>query len=341
MAIGFGVIGCGAVGAWHAISIGNVEGASLIGVADSFIASAQKFGERFNTRVFESVEAMLACAEIDCVCICTPSGLHADLAVAACNAGKHVLVEKPMALTVPDCDRIIAAADANHVKVGVVSQSRLAGCTQVLRKYLSEGKLGQIITADVSMKYYRSQEYYDAGGWRGTWAMDGGGALMNQGIHSVDLLQYLAGPVKSIHAIARTLARKIEVEDTAVAIIEFKSGAVGTLEATTAIHPGYPRRLSISGTEGTITISDENFVDWDIKGEGLPEGVTLGVPEDCGASDPMNFSTAGHEAHITDMVGAITENRDPFISAREGKKPVEIIRAVYESSQTGKTVYFD
>lgn len=340
MTIRFGVIGCGAIGAWHCIAIQNTVGAELVGVADAFPASAQKFGARFNTRAFASVDEMLASPDIDCVSICTPSGLHVNLALAAAEHGKHVLVEKPMALTCEDADRMIAAGDANHVKIGVVFQARTHENTKMLKNLVDSGRLGKIITADVFMKYYRSPEYYAQGGWRGTWAMDGGGALMNQGIHSVDLLRYLAGPVKSVYGIARTLARKIEVEDTVVAAIEFESGALGLIQATTAIHPGYPRRLSISGTEGTVTVSDDFFVEWDIKDYPKPDSVFLGVPEDNGASDPMNFSTEGHAAHIADMVEAIEQDREPLVSAREGRKSVELIRAIYESSQKGIRIDF-
>ena len=340
MAVRFGVIGCGAVGAWHCIAIQKAAGAELAGVADAFPASAQKFSERFGVPAFPSVDDMLRDPGIDCVTICTPSGLHADLAVKAAEAGKHVLVEKPMALTEADCDRIIEAGARAGVKIGVVFQARTKDSTKILKGLVDSGKLGRIITADCFMKYYRSPEYYLQGGWRGTWKMDGGGALMNQGIHSVDLLQYLAGPVKSVYGIARTLARKIEVEDTVVAALEFQSGALGLIQATTAIHPGYPRQLSISGTEGTVTISDDYFAAWDIKDCPKPDGIELGVPEDNGASDPMNFGTAGHEAHIEDMASAIANNHDPMVTAREGRKAIEIIRAVYESSQKGCRIDF-
>ena len=340
MTIGYGVIGCGAVGAWHCIGAQNTPGAKLVGVADRSLASAAKFAERFGVRAFASVDEMLASPEIDCISICTPSGLHVDLALKAAAAGKNILIEKPMALTCEDADRIIEAGDKNNVKIGVVFQARTNECTKTLKNLVDSGKLGKIITADVFMKYYRSPEYYAQGGWRGTWAMDGGGALMNQGIHSVDLLRYLAGPVKSVYGLARTLRHSIEVEDTVVSAIEFESGALGLIQATTAIHPGYPRRLSISGVNGTVTISDENFVEWDIIDCPKPDNIVLGTPEENGSSDPMNFSTAGHTAHIADMVDSIVNDHEPLVSAREGRKSLELIRAVYESSQKGSRIDF-
>ena len=202
------------------------------------------------------------------------------------------------------------------------------------------GAFGKVGHGSVIVRWGHENDYYQQAAWRGTWKMDGGGALMNQGIHSVDLLQYLAGPVKSVYGIARTLARKIEVEDTVVAALEFKSGALGLIQATTAIHPGYPRRLSISGTEGTVTISDDYFVEWDIKDYPKPDEIELGIPEDNGASDPMNFGTAGHEAHIEDMASAILNNHDLMVTAREGRKAIEIIRAVYASSRKGCRIDF-
>ncbi len=340
MAIRFGVIGCGSIGAWHCIAIQEAAGAELAGVADAFPASAKKFSERFGVPAYESVDDMLHDPKIDCITICTPSGLHADLAVSAANAGKHVLVEKPMALTSEDADRIIEAGDRNHVKIGVVFQARMKDSTKMLKSIVDSGRLGRMVTADIFMKYYRSPEYYLAGGWRGTWKMDGGGALMNQGIHSVDLLQYLAGPVKSVYGVARTLVHKIEVEDTVVATVEFASGALGLIQATTAIHPGYPRRLSISGTNGTVSISDDYFVQWDIRDYPKPENIQLGALASNGASDPMDFSTEGHRHHIEDMVDAIVNDHDPVVTAREGAKPIRLIRAIYESSQKGCRIDF-
>lgn len=342
MTIRFGVIGCGAIGRWHAISIGKVDGAVLSGVTDRSSAAAGNFAEEFGARSYESVEEMLASDDIDAVSICTPSGLHADLAVKAAEAGKHILMEKPMALTIADCDRIISAVDKAGVKAGVVFQSRFKKTAKTLKELVDQGKLGKIICADVFMRYYRSPEYYAASGWRGTWAMDGGGALMNQGIHSVDLLQYIMGPVKSVMAEARTLYHKIEVEDTVGAVVEFESGAIGLIQATTAIHPGYPRILTLSGTNGSVSISDDDFISWDIKDIPLPEDITLGYEKaNLSSSDPMSFPTDGHEKQISDMVDAIINDRDPMISCREGKKSVLIIQSVYRSSNEGKRIILE
>jgi len=342
MALGFGIIGCGTIANWHVAGIRACKDAVLVGAADFKPEFSEKFCTKYGIKQFMSVEEMLACPEIDVVCICTPSGLHAGYAIQVANAGKHVVCEKPMALTVEDCDKVIEAVEKNNVKCCVISQSRFTKTTQTIKKALEEGKLGRVVTADVSMKYYRSPEYYLAGGWRGTWKMDGGGALMNQGIHGIDALQYLMGNVKSIYGYARTLARDIEVEDTCSAVLEFENGAVGIIQGTTSVYPGYPRRLSISGTKGTITINEEIFECYDIEGEDtLPEGVVIGGDQRSGAADPTNMDTEGHEIQIADMVDAILTDRQPKVNARDGKRPVQIITAIYKSSQTGEKVELD
>ncbi len=342
MALGFGIIGCGTIANWHVAGIRACKDAVLVGAADFKPEFSEKFCAKYGIKQYMSVEEMLAAPEIDVVCICTPSGLHAGYAIQVANAGKHVICEKPLALTVEDCDKVIKACDDAGVKCCVISQSRFTKTTQTIKKALEEGKLGKIVTADISMKYFRSQEYYDVSGWRGTWKMDGGGALMNQGIHGIDAVQYLMGNVKSVYGYARTLARNIEVEDTCSAVLEFENGAIGIIQGTTSVYPGYPRRISISGTKGTITINEEIFECYDIEGETeLPEGVVIGGDQNSGASDPTNIDTSGHEFQIADMVDAILTDRQPLVSARDGKRPVQIITAIYESSRTGAKVELD
>jgi len=342
MALGFGIIGCGTIANWHVAGVRACKDAVLVGAADAKPEFSEKFCAKYGIKQFMSVEEMLASPEIDVVCICTPSGLHAPYAIQAAKAGKHIMLEKPMALTVESCDEVIKACDENNVKCGVISQSRFTKTIQTIKKAIEDGKLGKIVTADVSMKYYRSPEYYAGSSWRGTWAMDGGGALMNQGIHGIDALQYLMGNVKSIYGYARTLARDIEVEDTCSAVLEFENGAVGIIQGTTSVYPGYPRRISISGTKGTITINEELFECYDIEGEDtLPEGVVIGGDQRSGAADPTNMDTTGHEMHIADLVDAILNDKDPMITPRDGKRPVQIITAIYKSSQTGEKVELD
>lgn len=260
------------------------------------------------------------------------------MAIKAANAGKHIILEKPMALNLKESDEIIEACDKNNVKLTVISQLRFTDSVARVKAALAEGLLGRIIMGNVYMKYYRSQEYYDQSSWRGTWKMDGGGALMNQGIHGIDLLQYIMGDVKSVFAHTRTLARNIETEDSAIAILEFENGALGSIEGTTSIYPGFSRVLEVNGSKGTIALQEDSIIKWIIEGKDAPEGILERETSNKSASNPADFGIEGHIAQITDMVNAIREDRKPLVDQHEGRKPIEIIMAVYESSRTGKLV---
>ena len=207
-----------------------------------------------------------------------------------------------------------------------------------MKSAVEKGRLGRLVCGDVYMKFYRSQKYYDSGGWRGTWKMDGGGALMNQGIHGIDVLQYIMGPVKSIYAHARTLARNIEVEDTSAALLEYENGALGVIQGTTSVFPGLARRLEINGDKGSIGVEEDTISRWDIEGEPVPEGVTIGTVKAGSASDPLAISHKGHVLQISDLVKAVREKRKPLVDHHEGRKPIEIIMAIYESAKTGRLV---
>lgn len=337
--LGFGIIGCGMISDWHAKAIGQISNVRLIGVTDVRKESREAFAAKYNTGVYDSVEAMLQEEKIDVVCICTPSGLHCPLAIQAARARKHIITEKPMAITLDEADSMIQACEENNVKMAVISQLRFTDAVTRMKDAVEKGLLGKIVSGDIYMKFYRSQEYYNQGGWRGTWKMDGGGALMNQGIHGIDLLQYVMGPVKSVFAHAKTLARNIEVEDTAAALLEYENGAIGVIQGTTSVFPGSPRRLEVNGDRGSIVLEEDSIVAWNIQGmknEGQisPERTTSGA-----ASNPSAFGVEGHIRQISDMAEAIWNNHKPLVDQFEGRKPVQIIMAVYESSRTGKIVY--
>lgn len=333
---GFGIIGCGAIARFHADAINKIENAQLVGVTDNVKSSCERFTTDFPCKIFDTVEDMLKSDDIKIVSICTPSGLHATLAVKAAKAGKHILVEKPMAITKQQLDDIISAAEDNNVKVAVISQLRFSESIQKVKKAIENGDLGKIILGDVYMKYYRSPEYYASAGWRGTWEMDGGGALMNQGIHGIDVLQYLVGPVKSVWGICKTMARDIEVEDTANVLVEFENGAIGTIQGTTSVTPGYPRILEISGTKGTIVLEEDSITRWDV--EGSKTEIKENSKYNDSFRDPMAFSNQYHILQIGDLLDAIENNRKPLVDMYEGRKPVDIILGAYESSKTGKKV---
>jgi Predicted dehydrogenases and related proteins len=335
----YGIIGCGMIAGWHARASYQIEGLKLVGAADEYANAVIAFAREHGIKAFESVDELLSDKDIDVVSICTPSGLHAQLAVKAANSGKHILIEKPMAITIKECDEILEACDRNNVKMAVISQLRFSSAVSELKSAVDNGLLGRLVTGDIYMKYYRSQEYYDKGGWRGTWRMDGGGALMNQGIHGVDLLQYIMGPVKSVFAHTRTLVREIEVEDTATAVLEFSNGALGIIQGTTSIYPGSPRRLEICGDKGTIVVIEDSISQWNIEGQPPRKDLSPDGPKTATSSNPGAFGIEGHTKQLSDMVQAIWEDRRPMVDQHEGKKPVEIILAIYESSKTGKPVF--
>jgi UDP-N-acetyl-2-amino-2-deoxyglucuronate dehydrogenase len=358
--IRFGVVGCGGIGPTHCGAIRQIADAELVAVADMVPERAQAVARKFDVpRVYDSERALLYDPEIDAVCICTPSGMHADGAVAALSAGKHVVVEKPMDVTLEACDRMIAAADATGRMLTVISQHRFDPATRIVKKAIDSGRLGRIVLADATVKWWRTQGYYDSGDWRGTWALDGGGALMNQGVHTVDLLQWLAGGVATLWAQTRTAAHeRIEVEDVAVATLAFTNGAVGTLTATTAAWDGLPVRIDFYGTEGTAILEGDRLKLLKFKnGEeyeseeaaahalSVAKGGTASVREETAtrltetaASDPGAIWGDAHRAQIEDFLDAIRTGGKPLIDGRAARKPLEIILGVYRSSRTGLPV---
>lgn len=336
--LGFGIIGCGMIANFHAQALAAVPGARLVAATDVAEGLRREFAGKYGITAEESVEALLARPDVDVVCVCTPSGLHAGQAIQAARAGRHVVLEKPMALNLADADAVIEAGIKNNVRVAVISQLRFAPAVMRVRGAVEEGLLGRLVAGDITMKYYRSQQYYDSGGWRGTWAMDGGGALMNQGIHGVDLLLHIMGPVASVSAYARTLARRIEVEDTCMAALEFQSGALGVLQATTSVYPGQPRLLSVHGERGTIALEEDCIRTWAIEGQDVPADVVIGRTASGSANAPGAMAVDGHVRQLGDMVAAIGENRAPLVDGIEGRKAVQLIMAVYESARTGKQV---
>lgn len=331
----FAILGCGAIARVHAQAIASLENARLTGVYDQNAGQAEAFAREFGCRGFHSVEEMLADTEVDIVSICVPSGLHAQYAVMAARAKKHIVVEKPMAITARQLEEVVRAVEENGVKITVIVQMRFQENVKRLKAAIEEGRLGRIYFADCRMRYYRSEEYYRTGGWRGTWEMDGGGALMNQGIHGIDLVQHLMGGVKSVYADCRTMARPIETEDAAYLLVEYCNGAIGMIQGTTIAEPGEPRTVTVSGEKGTVVLQEDAIVRWDVAGESLPTGRT-GMGS---FRDPMAFSCAGHALQLQDLLDAIREDRPSAVDAVEGRKAVDIILAAYHSSRTGQKIY--
>ena len=336
----FGIVGCSSIAAFHAQAVEAIPEARLVAACSGSFEGARRFADAHPGVVpCESLDTLLARPDVDAVCICTPSGQHTPQAIAAMRAGKHVVCEKPMSLTLAEADALIAAERETRRKVCIISQFRFSPAVAELRRALDAGAFGRIVSGSLSMKYFRSHAYYDSAAWRGTWAMDGGGALMNQGIHGVDVFRHLMGPVRSVHALTRTLTRRIEVEDSAAAVLEFENGALGTLQASTTCCPGYPRRIEICGEAGSAALEEDSIVRWDLPIPcALPVG---GAAASNGSSSPMAISNAGHLLQIRSLVDSILHNAPLTAGAQTGRPPLEIILAVYESSRTGKTVYLN
>jgi len=328
----FALIGCGAIARIHAKAIEGIEGAKLVGVYDYSYTCAEKFAQEFSCNAYKSLEEMLANPEIDIVNICTPSGLHAEQTIAAAKAKKNIIVEKPMAITKEQLEKVVEAIKENEVKVEVITQLRFTPSICKLKKAIDEGRLGRILLADYSMKYYRSPEYYKQGGWRGTWKMDGGGALMNQGIHGIDLIQYLMGGVKSVYAQCRTLDRDIEVEDTATAILEFENGALGVIEGATCVSPGFDRKIEIMGTKGHAILRECEIEKMEIDGKVIVNKSNADLTNFGTASNAAAVAHSGHVMQITNLIRAIRGEEELLIDASEGRKAVKTICDIYASS---------
>jgi UDP-N-acetyl-2-amino-2-deoxyglucuronate dehydrogenase len=341
---GFAIVGCGVISRTHARAIAALPDAHLVTAVDVEPERAAALTAQFGGEPETDLGRALSRADVDIVSVCVPSGLHAEVGCLAAAAGKHVLVEKPIDITLGAADRLIAAAEGAGVKLAVISQHRFDAGVRQMKDIISSGRLGRLLVGDAYIKWYRTQDYYDSGDWRGTWALDGGGCLMNQGVHYVDLLRWMMGPVRSIVARCRTAAHQIEVEDIATALLEFENGAVGVLEASTSIYPGMGERLEISGTGGTLVVESGVMRVSELKdyrGETSFYGRKVDAHEPLaaeGVADPASISDNSHQAQIQDLLEAIEGDRDPFVTGREARHALEVILGVYDSAQRGTEV---
>ncbi|MGE7825833.1 Gfo/Idh/MocA family protein [Paenibacillus sp. NPDC093718] len=324
----FGIIGCGIIADIHAKGILNTEEAELAAVFDTKRESAVKLTETYGGDICNTLEELLAREDVEVVCICTPSGMHAEQTAMVARAGKHVLVEKPMAIRLDDVERMIEVCAENDVLLATVFPRRMSPQARYARKVIQEGRLGKFSLCSAYVMLYRDQAYYDSAGWRGTWAMDGGGAMMNQGIHTVDMLQWLVGPVASLSAKAKAVLRNIEVEDTVIAALEFASGALGVLEITTTACDGKGQRLVIHGDKGVLVIEEDTIVSLEIDGQQIQ------LPE----FEPFKVIPDGHRLQIRDMALAVREGRQPVITGKDGRHSLEIILCTYEASRQRKEI---
>ena len=339
----FGIIGCGMIATFHARAI-KEAGGELVACYDMVPAASERIAKEFGCKAYQDLADFLADPAIEIVTIGTPSGAHGDPAIAAARAGKHIIVEKPLEVTPAKCDAIIKAAEEAGVVLSTVFPSRFHRSSILMKKAIDAGRFGKLTIGDAIVKWYRTQQYYDSGAWRGTWALDGGGALMNQAIHSVDLLSWLMGPVTEVSAMTGLIAHeRIEVEDVALATLRFANGAFGVLEATTAAYPGYLKRIEISGIQGSAVLEEEDIIKWDFEtpiddDNEVREAMAGRLSGGGGAADPAAIGHHAHAKQFADVMDAIDKGRKPAIDGYEGRRSVEIICSVYESARTGKIV---
>ena len=334
--IGFAILGAGMVADYHrqAVLANADQGARLVAVGHHNPARFAEIGARFGVPCVGQ-DALLADKAVDVVCVCTPSGQHAAQAVAAAQAGKHVLVEKPMALSLADADAMIASCARAGVRLGVVLQRRAEPLFQRIHRAIQAGDLGELTLGLVTLPYHRPPTYFDQAAWRGTWALDGGGVLMNQGIHLVDLLVWTMGDPVEVHAYADTLHRDIEVEDTLAATLRFANGALATITATTTVAPGFPHRLEIYGTHGGIQVEGESVRRWELAdpAKATVEPVKPETTASAGAgADPRGIAPTGHIAIVQDFIQALRAGCPPQVDGAEGRRSLATVLAIYQAA---------
>jgi UDP-N-acetyl-2-amino-2-deoxyglucuronate dehydrogenase len=333
---GVGIVGAGTIGKLHAAELASVEGAELVALANRGEVAGRELAGSHRAGWHPDLEGLLARDDVDVVILCTPSGIHADGAVAAARAGKHVISEKPMAITLDSVDRMIGACREAGVTLSVIHQYRFNRDALRLKRALEMDLFGRPVLGNALVHWHRTQAYYDEkGGWRGTWELDGGGALMNQSVHAVDLLQWLLGPVESLCAYTETLTHDIETEDLATAALRFESGAMGVVQGTTCNHRDYPLKVELRGTEGSATFEGTRLTGWYPSRDErvLSEEELVLFPESVDES-----LGPAHRRQLQEIFEALREGREPPIPGEEARKAVEIILGIYRAARSGERV---
>ena len=323
----FGLIGCGNISRFHIAAIRDCGRARLAAVCDTYEPNLKKAMAETGVPGFADYRELLRSGGVDAVDIMTASGLHARIGIEAAKAGKHIVVEKPIDVTLEAAQALIDACHANGVKLSCIFQRRFGGPVQAIKEAVARGDFGTLNECCCHTKWYRDQAYYDCVDWRGTWALDGGGALMNQSIHYIDLMQYIMGDVDEVMGYTATRAHQhMETEDVAVAALRFQSGALGLIEGTTSAYPGFSARLDVHGDKGSVTLENDVIRCWEFQ-SGMPCDESLKLP-----------GGQAHAFQIRDFVDAILDNRDPIVTGEEALKALKIIVAIYESTRLGRPV---
>lgn len=325
----FGILGCGNIANTHADAIKNIQNAQLVGVADNKREFALAFAEKNNVKAYATYQDMLNDKELDIVCICTPSGFHAQNAILAIEHEKNVILEKPMALTLEEADTITDALKKHNSKLTVILPMRFSNDIVKAKKLIEENAFGKITLCDLTMKYYRDDNYFKSSPWRGTKKLDGGGALMNQGIHGIDAFEYIVGGIKNVTGIIKTLHHDIEVEDTAVAMVEFNNGALGVILGSTCSYPGFERVIRVNGTKGYLVLKEEKIIELMINNKKIEFNENLTLSNS--ASTAVVSNSTLHRLQIQNMINYLDGKEELLVDAEEGKKAIRVIEEIYKS----------
>src|SRR5438067_8055969 len=345
----FGIIGCGVIGHIHAEAIATLPDAQLVAVVDTVLKPTQELMEEFHVTHYGNLQEMLAREQLDVVDVCTPSGMHGEEAIQVMRSRRHVIVEKPMEVSRAAIEEMLRVQQETGVKLAVISQHRFDPDTIKVHDLVEAQAFGRLVLGNAIIPWWRSQAYYDSGAWRGTWELDGGGVLMNQSIHSIDLLQWLMGPVRSVFAYTDTLVHRMETEDVGVAVLRFTNGALGTIAATTGAYPGVSTRIEIYGDKGSAVIEDDHLSYLHLARDDSEEVGPYGAgaakraqraetADKSAAQDPAALAIRSHISQIADMMRAIRADSTPLLDGYGAKHPVEIILAIYESARTHQEV---
>jgi len=333
---GFAIIGCGHIGEKHARVLSELEGAKIVAVSDNVKDRAVEFGKKYNAKPYTDFSKLLKNKDVDIVTLCTPSGMHAQMTIEAAKAGKHVITEKPMALTLRGADKMIEECKKHNVRLFVIKQNRYNPPIKRLKEAIDKGRFGKLFLANTTVRWSRPQKYYDKDSWRGTYRMDGG-VIMNQASHHIDLLRWLIGPVDSVFAKIGTLAHDIEVDDTAIVVLRFKNGVLGTIEVTTGIFPkNLEGSVAVFGTKGSAKVGGSCVNDMDIWDFKDFENEDDDIKKFC--TIPPDVYAYSHKEVFKNIIGAMRTDKDPLISGIEGRKTLELIQAIYKSARTGKEI---
>ena len=329
------IIGCGVISPTHARCLQELPAARLVAVCDSVETRARQLAQTFPADVYTDYNEVFARPDIDLVCVCTPSGLHAEVGIAAAQSGKHVIVEKPIDIALQPARTLVAACQSAGVKLSCISQHRFDPAVEDLKTAVLQGQLGELHFGGAHTQWYRSAEYYAQDAWRNVF---GGGSLINQSVHYIDLLQYIMGPAAEIHAYTGNRSHPdSQVDDIAAAVVKFQSGALGVIESMTCAWPGFATRLEIFGENGGVVIENDRIKDWHLRSGRQPA-----APGEAGqviaGSSSVDIWHLSHRRQIQDVLEAVRDNREPLVSGADGLAPLEIILAIYQSAQTGRPV---